>query len=191
MHLVTHVQHRQGLPSQHKRPCSQSWGTLLRSHGSMPPAAQPMGRLPGRLALKRGSASPLPRRTTKTSKRRARPPEARVPKTSRVAGLRKVHVGSDGSGIGAVVLALESIPCLDDVVHEFASEETTLVRQVLIHNFRHIQHVYDDPTVRDIACTRRTDLYFNLSPGPLPQDRGVMPIQLLVFHGTCRGLACL
>lgn len=125
-----------------------------------------MDRPPGRPELKRRASLP---QLTKTGKRRGRPPKAEAAKTPDSAGPRKVHVGSDGSGIGAAVLALESIPCLDEVVHEFASEENALVRRVLSHNFRHIQHVYED-TLRDNACARHTDLYFNLSPGPLAQE---------------------
>ena len=128
-----------------------------------------MDRPPGRLELKRRASLP---QLTKTGKRRGRPPKGESPKTKKAAGLRKVYVGSDGSGIGAAVLALESIPCLDDVVHEFASEENTLVRQVLTHNSRHIQHVYED-NLRDNKFACHTDLYFNLSPGPLPQERGM------------------
>ena len=107
---------------------------------------------------------------TKAGKRRTGPPEAQVAKTAKVAELPRVYVASDGSGIGVVALALESIPCLGDVVHQFASEEDEVARRVLIHNFRDIQHVYNHPTLRDNAREHPTDLYFNLSPCPLHEE---------------------
>ena len=103
----------------------------------------------GCLELKRRAALP---QLTKTSTRRGLPPKGQSAKTKRVAGLRKVHVASDGSGIGAAVLAMESIPCLgNDVVHEFASEGDILARRVLVHNYRHIRHVYSAAAARDNA----------------------------------------
>ena len=172
------------LPSQPKRPCSQSWG--------IPPRVlcQPMDRPPGRcsLGLRRRASFAL----SKTGKSGGRPPKAEATKTANTAVVRKVHVGCDGSGIGAAVLALESIPCLGEVVHEFASEENALVRRVLTFNFRHIKHVdkYDDSTFRDIARTRHVDLYFNLSPCPLKQDM-VMSIMCLHPCPTLHSMPCV
>jgi site-specific DNA-cytosine methylase len=76
-----------------------------------------------------------------------------------------IRVGSDCSGIGTEVLALESIGALADrTAHVFASEKDPAVRKILTHNHPRIQTVYEDVTQRRTATTPATDLYFNTSP---------------------------
>ena len=120
-----------------------------------------------------------------SGQRRTGLPEIQVAKTAKVAGL---HVASDGSGIGAVALAMESISMLgrrgEIRIGGGRSGTTGLDPQI-----RDIQHVYNDPTLRDRAHERPTDLCSNLSPCPCM--RSISSHQALDLCPTLRNMPSL
>jgi hypothetical protein len=107
-----------------------------------------------------------------------------------------IRVGSDCSGVGTEVLALECIPSLAErVVHAFASEKDPKVRHILKTNHPHIRYIYEDVTERDVQKAPATDLYFNTSPCTTfslmgKQDRTGHPHRayracVLIAHHAC------
>ena len=75
-----------------------------------------------------------------------------------------IRVGSDCSGLGTEILALNGIPALTDrVVHVFASEIDVAV--AAIFNASHnVNKFYSDVTTRCPHATPVTDIYVNTSP---------------------------
>jgi hypothetical protein len=75
-----------------------------------------------------------------------------------------IRVGSDCSGLGTEILALNGIPALTDrVVHVFASEIDVAV--AAIFNASHkVKQIYSDVTTRCPRATPVTDIYVNTSP---------------------------
>ena len=72
----------------------------------------------------------------------------------------RIRVATHGSGVGTVILALDSIPALSHrVVHQFASDDDPLVRQVLAYNYPDIKG-HGDCTMHYAATS---DLYFCIS----------------------------